>query len=984
MRCHATDSGLTARLGAGWNAGFMTAGTTVSVDVLGPLRLRIGDADAEVRGPKRRAVLALLAVADGRAVTDGALLDALWPDEIPDSGRAALHSHVSRLRGHLGPAGDALERLDGAYRLRLGGLDLSRATQALVEARRALAGDPATAHDLAHTALALWRGPVLAEFGDVPPLAAQAQGCAELRRDLTDVLISAALASDRLDGLVAQAGTALAEDPLREAAVLLLMQAQARTGQAAAALDTARAFRSRLAEETGLDPSPALGALERSIAAGDLAPVGASVAAPSQRLPTAEVAAARPGPRASDFRAPPAVHRLIGRDAQVAEVVKLLRTERLVTLVGPGGVGKTRLAQAVQGEVAAAGFVALAPVTEAAGIPSALAAALDIRGHHGDLLGACVTVLAAEPAVLVVDNCEHLLDPVRDGLAALLAGCPDLHLLATSRAPIGLPAEVRYRVGPLALPVAGEPVRDAAAVEVFLDRARRVRPDFAPDANDLAVVADIVRRLDGMPLAIELAAGRLASFSLRDLHDRLDRALDLLGDGRPTADARHRTLRDTVGWSYSLLPEPEQRLFRHLAAFADGVTLATAEQVAAGLGLAGDPATALAQLVDASMIEVVFGDPVRYRMLETLRAFGLDRLAAAGEDVDAANRVIAWAVDLAAGIQEHGRTEREAEADRTLRREVLNLRAAFLLARGLGRLDDASAMVISLSDARSWRDLTQLTGWAEELIAAGFPVDHPQALAVYGAAAMDAYMRGDHVASERFGRSGLVLPGGGDPRRFLLVALSSAALTRADWDAALAYDLEAEKHATHPSSSPAVGALGALYGGTVDVARELCARTLEQAVQPSGRAFALYVEGEISSVVGELAEERYTEAIALARETGATFVAGIASVGLLAALTRAGRVAAALAGYRDVVEYWARAGNWTHQWVTLRNLADLLDALHDPGPAAALRAAAARDPDASPAPTPVREAPVGADLSRAGALATARAALARHLDHPKA
>lgn len=240
---------------------------------------------------------------------------------------------------------------------------------------------------------------------------------------------------------------------------------------------------------------------------------------------------------------------------------------------------------------------------------------------------------------------------------------------------------------------------------------------------------------------------------------------------------------------------------------------------------------------------------------------------------------------------------------------------------------------------------------------------------------------GNHGASDRFGQAGLGLAGGGDPRRFLLVALSSAALTRADWDAAVAYDLEAEKHATRPSSSPAVGALGALYGGDVELARELCGRVLERANHPSVRAFALYVDGEISSIAGELAEHRYTEAIALACEAGATFVVGIGSVGLLAALTRVGRVSEALAGYLDVVEYWAEAGNWTHQWVTLRNLADLLDALDDPQPAAVLRAAAARDPDAPPASVPVGEVPAGVDLSRAAALAAAQAALARHTNH---
>ena len=255
---------------------------------------------------------------------------------------------------------------------------------------------------------------------------------------------------------------------------------------------------------------------------------------------------------------------------------------------------------------------------------------------HGDVLSACVALLAAGPQLLVLDNCEHLLPGVRDVVATLVDGCPQLTVLATSREPLGHPAEQQVRLAPLAVtsPAELDDLARSPAVAVFVDRARRVRPDFSPDPDDLRVIGDIVRRLDGMPLAIELAAGRLSTLGLADLHARLDRSLDLLGDGRTV------TLRRTIEWSYDLLPDHEQRLFRHLGVFPDGFDLATAESIADDLGLPADATGALAHLVDASMIDATLGDVPRYRMLDTIRSFAQDRLSAADEDDAATERFL--------------------------------------------------------------------------------------------------------------------------------------------------------------------------------------------------------------------------------------------------------------------------------------------------------------------------------------------------------
>ena len=518
------------------------------MDVLGPLRLTIDDKPIDVPGPKRRAVLAMLAMASGRVVTADHLVDALWPTSPPESGRAALHSHVSRLRGHLGSSAGRLVSVDGGYRLALdpGGLDADRAEGLFAEGRTTRTSDPAAATGVLREALALWRGPALADLRDVTALATMAEGMEQLRRELTDLLIRCALDAGQAEGVVRLAAEAFADDPLREPAVLLLMRALAMTGQAPRALETAREYRRRLAEETGLDPSAQLGDLERSIAAGTIGPLGAGE---TDRPPSTGGTRTR---RAT---------RLIGRAAELTALQRLLDNERLVTIVGAGGVGKTALALELARDEDAATVLPLAAIADPSGVPHVLAGALGLREVRGDVLAACLTVLRGRPGhLLVVDNCEHQLDAVRDLVSAVLDACPEVSVLATSREPLGLAAECPSRLAPLPLPGPG-PLSDRDArqlsnvpsVAVFLERAARVRGALSPGVDDLRLVGEIVRQLDGVPLAIELAAGRLSTFSLVDLSRRLDRALDLLGGGRPRAETRHRTLRSTIEWSYDLL-----------------------------------------------------------------------------------------------------------------------------------------------------------------------------------------------------------------------------------------------------------------------------------------------------------------------------------------------------------------------------------------------------------------------------------------------
>jgi predicted ATPase/DNA-binding SARP family transcriptional activator len=950
----------------------MTVGhapATVRVDVLGPLRLLIDGVPVDVHGSKRRAVLVLLALAEGRTVTIDQLLDALWPSEVPESGRQALHSHIFRLRGQLGVAAARLRTRQDGYRLELGRdeLDVAQARALLATARARLQPDPAGAYALLRQAHALWRGPVLADLTDVAPIAAAVEGCAQLHREVTDALITSAVAAGQAQEVVGLAAESVTADPLREPAVLGLMRALAATGQAPEALRAARDHRHRLVEETGLDPSPALGKLERDIAGG----------------------AAGPPPTRPETAAHPTT-RLIGREQQVAALHRLLAAERLVTLVGPGGVGKTRVALEVARSSGAAPVLPLAPVTDPAAIPHALAAALRLTIVQGDVLAACVAVLSEAPGLLVIDNCEHLLDAVCDTVGVLLASCPRLCVLATSREALGLPAEHTFRLVPLALPNpdsdSEQELAQVPSVAVFLDRASRVRPGLAATPAELRMVADIVHRLDGMPLAIELAAGRLSAFSLADLHSRLDRSLDLLGGGRPSADRRHRTLRATIDWSYQLLTDDERRLFRHLSIFADGVDLPTAEQVAAGLGLEVDPGSVLARLVDASMLTAEFaaGGGTRYRMLHIVRTFGLDRLAATGEDDAAAGRMLRWAVELTAWIEATMTTEREPQADAALRRELPNLRAAWQLARSRGALDEAAAIITALFDAVTYRDLVEIRGWAMELADDPAIATHPRAAAMLGTAAEAAYQSGDYPRADRLARAGLQQAGDNTGSWYCLMPLSVADLARGAYADCVEHSLAAAALTSRPREQLGVAALATAYAGDLDRARTLNQQGLAGAVSPTMLAWGAYVAGEIDSRAGqtELAEQYYARAIELARASGATFLVGVATVGLLSVRAAAGHLHEALTGYRDVIDYFARTGNWTHQWTTLRNLATLLRRLGDDEPAALLDTAADSAPDAPATgaqPPRAAPAPPTPSPSRPAVLEVARQAIQRNL-----
>jgi predicted ATPase/DNA-binding CsgD family transcriptional regulator len=422
---------------------------------------------------------------------------------------------------------------------------------------------------------------------------------------------------------------------------------------------------------------------------------------------------------------PAALTSFIGRDGPVREVAGLLAEQRLVTVTGPGGVGKTRLAGQVARAVASgfadgAWLAELAPVGEAAQVPGVVAAALGVREQPGvPVAKAVARVLARQQLLLVLDNCEHVIGAAAELCAGLLAACDDVRVLATSREPLAVAGEARYRLGPLSVPGTGtSDPGGSEAVALFADRARQADAQFALTGETGPGVARLVARLDGMPLAIELAAARVEALRVTQLLDRLDDRFALLTAGDRLAPSRHRSLEATVEWSYRLLAEPEQRVFRLVSVFPGPFTLEAAEAVA---GQAAGPA--VLHLVDCSLLVPPRAGPdgrSRYAMLETLRAYGAGLLAGSGEQDAAAAALAGWAVEVAgqaaAGlhtIDGEAAAARWLDAEDATIRQVLawamdrDMPAALRLVAALGRWWSVRGRLVS-----QYRLLCEVTGRA--------------------------------------------------------------------------------------------------------------------------------------------------------------------------------------------------------------------------------------------------------------------------------
>jgi predicted ATPase/DNA-binding SARP family transcriptional activator len=670
--------------------------------VLGPLAVWTADGEpVPVPGLKVRALLAVLLVHEGRPAPAARLIDALWGEHLPGDPAGTLSGKVTQLRRALERAEPGGRQLVASpppgYRLRIDADAVDAHRFRALTARARETADPRARAGLLADALALWRGPAFADFADEPFARTAAARLTEERLAALEDHAEARLALGEHTELAAELAELLAAHPLRERLRAAHMRALYRSGRPSEALDSFEELRVRLADELGLDPGPDLAALHRAVLARDPA-----------LAPPAPSPAVRPR-----TNLPAALSELIGRDEAVTAIRARLATDRLVTLTGPGGVGKTRLALETAGGliddfsdgVWLAELGGLDPGS-AGGPADVVMAALDVR----DMTGAAdrlVNALRTRRLLLVLDNCEHVIEQAAELAGRLLRGCPGPRILATSREPLGLPGENVWAVPPLEVP--GRADTDVArlarssAVRLFVARAAAAAPGFALTADTAPAVAVLCRRLDGIPLALELAATRVRALGVAELVARLDDRFRLLAVGRRDGPARQQTLMAMIDWSWDLLTEPERVVLRRLAVHADGCALEAAEEVCAGPG-AVDPAGVaglLARLVDRSLVAVAHGpDGPRYRLLESVAAYCGDRLAAAGEAERVRDRHGRYYAELAERAEERLYGHDQHRWLRRLDSETANLRSA--LDHAVRRRDAERALRLVCALAWYW------------------------------------------------------------------------------------------------------------------------------------------------------------------------------------------------------------------------------------------------------------------------------------------
>jgi predicted ATPase/DNA-binding SARP family transcriptional activator len=691
--------------------------------ILGLLEVVLDGRALELRAAKVRALLGMLLISPNRVVSIERLAEGLWGYDHPPSAVNTLQGYMSQLRKAL--RGDSIQTRSPGYLLAVDEdrIDAIRFERLLDEGRRARAsGHPNRAVSVLGQALGLWRGEALADFTYAEWAQTAIARLQEQRLVATEEWIEARLELGEHSEVLAELDGLVTAHPLRERLWAARILALYRSGRQADALRAYQELRRALGEELGIAPSPALAALEESVL--------------RQRASLEW----RPGDRLSHL--PVARSTFVGRDQELIELKKLVQETALLTVVGAGGIGKTRLAVevagALSGDYEEVRLAELAALTDPALVVPEIARACDVREETGRaLLDTLVDALRMRHLLLVLDNCEHLVETAAGVADAILRGAPHVSILATSRQPLRIEGERVWRVPSLPVPLtdnlAPESLLSFDSVRLFATRAADIDARFKMTPENASAVAQLCRRLDGIPLALELAAARIATLSPAQIAARLDDRFRLLRGGSRAAMPRHQTLSAAVEWSYDLCSMPEQCLFRRLSVFAGGFSLAAAEAICADDLLPNDDILdRLAGLVDRSLVLVhLSGGEPRYDLLETLRAFGSERLSATGERRAVQDRHLQFYFDLATRAEAGIRRARGPEASHAsqhawldlLELEHDNLRAGLMHAVGT---EDGIRLAAALG--RFWdlrNHFTEGQGWLLRALAApGGEADH--------------------------------------------------------------------------------------------------------------------------------------------------------------------------------------------------------------------------------------------------------------------
>ncbi|MFE0103318.1 BTAD domain-containing putative transcriptional regulator [Streptomyces sp. NPDC059009] len=927
--------------------------------VLGPLAVWTAGGDlAAVPDAKVRLLLADLLVEPGRVVSTDRLVEDLWGDGLPARPVNALQTLVSRLRKSLAAAGgrELVVHRPPGYLLEVPGdaVDAGRFAALADRARRT--SDPEARAARFAEALAQWRGPAFADFADEPFARAGVTRLEEQRLLVWEEFAEARLAFGDHGQLAGELQELTSHHPLRERLREAHMRALYGAGRPSEALEVYQEARRHLAEELGLEPGPSLAALQQEILRQD--PPAALRTAPATGPGTrTENPAPRDGTTRHRTNLPAPLTPLIGRSRAMTEVGELLASERLVTLTGPGGVGKTRLALEVASGATGtfADGVWLAELTaevEAAGLAEVVAAALGIRDDAWSgalpttgtrpLAQRLADALRGRHLLLVLDNCEHVVEAVAGLAQLLLRTAPGVHILTTSRESLGVSGEHLWPVPPLDVPGPEAELADvqrSSAVRLFAARAAAASPGFAVSESNAEAVATICRRMDGIPLALELASTRVRVLGAARLAERLDDRFGLLTEGRRDAPARQQTLRAMLDWSWELLTAAEQMVLRRLAIHSDGCDLEAAEALCPGDGVkAAEVVDLLARLVDRSLVVVVdHADGPRYRLLESVAAYGQDRLrAATAHTTDTTSQTTAHTTPHTPSYDRGIRTEAPPSEYDRLRAAHASYYAA-LAERADAQLRGADQQRwLRRLDAESANVRTALDTALDTAAATG---DARLARRLVRAMAWYWFLRGRFTEARRSMAEALAVEERGEPEAPDRASVTAwhAGMTLLCGDGTASQEgrstpLRFYEDIRDPRDRAGAGwflGYAATLFGAMEVGEELIRRSLDELRATGDRwgiAAALSVRGVQRYVRGDLAASRSDgeTSLALFRETGDRW-------GRLQATSVLGRLAeiegdypAAEAGHRDALGTAEELGLWTEvstRWSELGRIA---------------------------------------------------------------
>lgn len=909
----------------------------VLCEVIG--RLRIVDehnTDLTPTGPLQRRLLSMLLLRRGHVVPVDVLAEALWPGPLPADHAAGLHTHVFRLRRRI-PA-LTIDQHPPGYVLRLDGVtvDVDVFESAVATGIDRRADDPRRALDELDRAATMWRGRPFDELAEVDEARIEADRLTELRIRCDEERFDLLLELGRPRDVIADVEALVARAPLRERPRELLMRALAATGRRAEALRTFDDFRRRLADELGIEPSGHLCSLNDRFLVDE-------PAAPTAAGPRSTVAG--PG-TVSDRCPPPRLSRpLVGRSPVVAKLDTAIAQSRVVTLVGTGGVGKTtvaidaatRLAGRFPGGVCFQELTGSSPGT----VGADLLAAMGAEPRAGVPTGRRIAdLLDPLPTLIVLDNCEHVLDDVAAVVEDLVAHCGSVSLLATSRERLAVAGETLVAVPPLRWSDPTDPPELPPAIALFVERAHDIGADLETDPSTLGVIAEICRHLDGLPLAIELAATRLRSLGLEEIRDGIRHSHRLLSGGR-RAIPRHRSMAAALSWSFDLLDEPQRDLMSAIAVFSSPF----GQRDAAAVAEAAEPDVAelLVDLVERSLLQRIEG---RFALLEPVRQFVNDKYVDAGARVELARRHARHVTAVAEELARDMRTERAAAAFARSRLLVPDMRAAFRTALADGDVDLGVRLCTAIRDPAFQALLPEPLTWALELAEVAARSDHPGAPVVHGIAALGAWKAGDVEHAQELvdagvraaRRLGVAIP-------YIVADMSgtcAAAVGRLDesveWYETALSGIDADDPLWRSETWSTLAGVKS-YRHDTDVA-ELADRLVGELLPPDcpvGQAWCWYGAGEAMLTDDpDLARERLARAIELARSAGSSFVEVVAGASLASLEARHGRPVRAAAEYRWVLPLMQRGEAVSPLRTALRSVTELLVRCRVDEPAAML------------------------------------------------